>query len=94
MKCILSLILTIRGAPVRLQAVPQHCKPTSSSNYPQQAPPAPEPLSSVAEMLQANGRFSSSSIQSLASQRGGMGNIDNLSIPVLNDFQAETMTIY
>jgi len=78
MKCILRLILTTRGASVRLQAVPKHCKPTSS----------------VVKMLQANGRFSSSSIQSLARQRGGVGNIDNLPIPVFNDFQAETVTIY
>ena len=75
MKCILRLILTTRGAPVRLQAVLEHCKPTSSSNYTQQAPSVPEPLSSVVVMLQANGRFLYSSIQSLASQRGGVGNM-------------------
>ena len=77
-----------------LKSVPEHCKPTPASKYPQQAPSVPEPLSSVVVMLQANGRFSSSSIRNLASQRGGVGNIDNLPIPVFNDLQAATVTVY
>ena len=94
MKCILRLISTTRGAPVLLKLVPEHFKPTPAWNYPQQAPSVPEALSFVVVMLQANGRFSSSSIRNFASQRGGMGNIDSLPIPVFNDFQAQTVTIY
>ena len=94
MKCILRLILTTRGAPVLLKSVAEHSKPTPASNYSQHAPAVAEPLSSVVAMLQANGRCSSNSIRNLASQRGGLGNIDSLPIPLFNDFQAQTVTIY